>query len=142
MAASVAGLYGRRRYLWKRVIARPMKDSIEARGTIVDVFTNSMFDGALETGQRVPVHLSGGLGIRNIRIVKSDSIMVEISTHDVTAAALYADSDTGPSDRRWFFYRKTSIHRSQERERSPVLSESFMTAIRAFRGGSTPKAAR
>jgi translation initiation factor IF-1 len=60
------------------------EDSIELRGTIVDVLPNSLFRVEIETGQQVLAHLSGKLRIHYIRIVKGDTVMVEMSPYDLT----------------------------------------------------------
>ncbi len=60
------------------------EDSIELTGKIVDVLPSGMFKVDLETGQNILAHLSGKLRIRHIRIVKGDSVTVEISPYDLT----------------------------------------------------------
>ncbi len=60
------------------------EEAIEVRGTVVDVLPNSMFKVDIETGQQVLAHLSGKLRVRYIKIVKGDSVMVEMSPYDLT----------------------------------------------------------
>ncbi len=60
------------------------EDSIEITGRITDVLPSGMFKVDLETGQSVLAHLSGKLRIRHIRIVKGDSVTVEMSVYDLT----------------------------------------------------------
>jgi translation initiation factor IF-1 len=62
----------------------PKEESIEVQGTIVDVLPNSMFRVSLETGQFVLAHLAGRLRVRYIKIVKGDSVIVELSPYDLT----------------------------------------------------------
>lgn len=62
----------------------PKEDSIEIRGKIIEVLPNGMFRAELETGQKILVHLSGRLRVRHIKIVKGDSVTVEMSPYDLT----------------------------------------------------------
>jgi translation initiation factor IF-1 len=60
------------------------EDSIEVKGTITDVLPNGMFRVQIETGQKVLAHLAGKLRVRYIKIVKGDSVSVEMSPYDLT----------------------------------------------------------
>ncbi len=79
-----SGFLRRTRYTWKGVIVMPKEDALEVSGKVTDVLPNSMFTVELETGQRVLAHLSGRLRVRYIKIVKGDSVLVELSTYDLT----------------------------------------------------------
>ncbi len=60
------------------------EDAIEVKGTIREVLPNGMFRVEIETGQIVLAHLSGKLRVRYIRIVKGDSVTVEMSPYDLS----------------------------------------------------------
>ncbi len=62
----------------------PKEESIEIQGKIVDVLPSSLFRVEIETGQTILAHLSGKLRIRYIKVVKGDSVMVELSPYDLT----------------------------------------------------------
>lgn len=66
----------------KLIVAK--EDSIEISGRIIDVLPSGMFRVDLETGRKILAHLSGRLRIRHIRIVKGDSVIVEMSPYDLT----------------------------------------------------------
>ncbi len=68
----------------------PKEEAIEIRGTVTDVLPNSMFRVETETGQMVLAHLSGRLRVRYIRIVKGDTVIIEMSPYDITRGRITA----------------------------------------------------
>jgi len=63
---------------------KPKADAIEMDGTVVDPLPNAMFKVRLENGHEVLAHVAGKLRLNNIRILKGDRVMVELSPYDLT----------------------------------------------------------
>ncbi|MBU6333674.1 MAG: translation initiation factor IF-1 [Chloroflexi bacterium] len=60
------------------------KDVIEMEGTITEPLPNTMFRVQLENGHEVLAHISGRMRMNNIRILKGDRVLVELSPYDLT----------------------------------------------------------
>jgi translation initiation factor IF-1 len=63
---------------------KPKADAIEMDGMVVDPLPNAMFKVRLENGHEVLAHVAGKLRLNNIRILKGDRVMVELSPYDLT----------------------------------------------------------
>ena len=60
------------------------KDVIEVEGVITEPLPNAMFKVALDNGLEVLAHISGRMRMNYIRILKGDSVLVELSPYDPT----------------------------------------------------------
>lgn len=60
------------------------EESIEVRGRIIEVLPNGMFRVEIEAGHKIFAYLSGKMRIHFIKIVKGDSVIVELSPYDLT----------------------------------------------------------
>lgn len=61
-----------------------MGNSIEAKGTVLNVLPNARFKVKLENGHVILAHLSGKLRLNYIRIMEGDAVTVELSPYDLT----------------------------------------------------------
>lgn len=59
-------------------------DTIEMKATVVDALPNALFKVELENKAVVIGHLSGRMRTNNIRVLKGDTVKVQISPYDVT----------------------------------------------------------
>jgi translation initiation factor IF-1 len=59
-------------------------DFIEVKGSIKEVLPNGLFRVEIETGQIILAHIAGRLRVRSVKIVKGDTVLVEISPYDLT----------------------------------------------------------
>ncbi len=60
------------------------KDKIEVEGKVIECLPNAMFRVELPNGHRVLAHLSGRMRIHYIKILPSDTVLVELSPYDLT----------------------------------------------------------
>ena len=61
------------------------KDNIiEMEGKVLEVLPNTQFIVQLENEHQVLAHVSGKIGMNNIRILPGDKVTVELSTYDLT----------------------------------------------------------
>lgn len=60
------------------------EDVIEMNGTVVDTLPNTMFRVELENGHTVTAHISGKMRKNYIRILRGDSVTVEMTPYDLT----------------------------------------------------------
>ncbi len=60
------------------------KDAIEVEGKVVELLPSAMFRVELVNGHRVLANVSGKMRLHFIRILPGDSVMVEMSTYDLT----------------------------------------------------------
>lgn len=59
------------------------QDSIEIEGVVVDLLPNAMFLVQLDEGHEVLAHISGKMRLHNIRVIKGDRVVVELSPYDL-----------------------------------------------------------
>lgn len=59
-------------------------DSITLKGTITDVYPGTKFEVTTENGHKVTCTLSGKLKINQIRVLKDDTVDIEVSAYDLT----------------------------------------------------------
>lgn len=59
-------------------------DVIELDGKVVEVLPNTMFKVELPNGKVILAHISGKLRMNYIRILKGDTVKVEMSPYDLT----------------------------------------------------------
>ncbi len=62
---------------------KPKQDTIEVDGEVVELLPNAMFLVRLDQGHDVLAHISGKMRINNIRVIKGDRVVVELSPYDL-----------------------------------------------------------
>lgn len=60
------------------------EDVIEMTGVVVDTLPNTTFKVELENGHTVICHISGKMRKNYIRILKGDSVVVELTPYDLS----------------------------------------------------------
>lgn len=61
----------------------PKQGGIEVDGVVVELLPNAMFIVRLDQGHDVLAHISGKMRIHNIRVIKGDRVVVELSPYDM-----------------------------------------------------------
>jgi translation initiation factor IF-1 len=62
---------------------KPKQDAIEVDGEVVELLPNAMFLVRLDQGHDVLAHISGKMRVNNIRVIKGDRVVVELSPYDL-----------------------------------------------------------
>lgn len=62
---------------------KPKQDAIEVEGEVVELLPNAMFLVRLDQGHHVLAHISGKMRVNNIRVIKGDRVVVELSPYDL-----------------------------------------------------------
>jgi translation initiation factor IF-1 len=62
---------------------KPKQDAIEVDGEVVELLPNAMFLVRLDQGHMVLAHISGKMRVNNIRVIKGDRVVVELSPYDL-----------------------------------------------------------
>lgn len=60
------------------------EEVIEVRGVVLETLPNTMFKVELENGHVILAHISGKMRKNFIKILKGDSVTIEISPYDLT----------------------------------------------------------
>jgi translation initiation factor IF-1 len=60
------------------------EDQIEMEGTVVETLPNTMFRVKLENGHVVTAHISGKMRKHYIRILRGDTVKVELTPYDLS----------------------------------------------------------
>jgi len=60
------------------------EEAIEVQGTVLEILPNAMFRVELENGHTVLAHISGKMRMHFIKILKGDTVTVELSPYDLT----------------------------------------------------------
>jgi translation initiation factor IF-1 len=63
---------------------KPKLDTIEVEGVVTELLPNAAFIVALDQGHSVLAHISGKMRLHNIRVIKGDRVVVELSPYDLT----------------------------------------------------------
>ena len=63
---------------------KPKSDAIEVEGVVSELLPNATFLVQVENGHQVMAHVSGKMRMHNIRVVKGDHVLVELSPYDLT----------------------------------------------------------
>lgn len=63
---------------------KPKNDAIEVEGVVAELLPNATFLVQVENGHQVMAHVSGKMRMHNIRVVKGDHVIVELSPYDLT----------------------------------------------------------
>ncbi|HEY5789941.1 MAG TPA: translation initiation factor IF-1 [Gammaproteobacteria bacterium] len=64
------------------------EDQIEMEGTVMETLPNTMFRVKLENGHVVTAHISGKMRKHYIRILRGDTVKVEMTPYDLTKARI------------------------------------------------------
>ena len=59
-------------------------DVIEVEATVLETLPNAMFKVELENGAVIMAHVSGKIRMNYIRILPGDTVVLELSTYDLT----------------------------------------------------------
>lgn len=62
---------------------KPKQDAIEVDGEVVELLPNAMFLVRIDQGHEVLAHISGKMRVNNIRVIKGDRVVVELSPYDL-----------------------------------------------------------
>jgi len=65
-------------------LPKPKNDMIEVEGVVAELLPNATFLVQVENGHQVMAHVSGKMRMHNIRVVKGDHVIVELSPYDLT----------------------------------------------------------
>lgn len=60
------------------------QDTIEVQGKVVEVIPGGKYKVLLENGHTVEAHVSGKIRVHHIRILKGDTVTLEMSPYDLT----------------------------------------------------------
>jgi translation initiation factor IF-1 len=63
---------------------KPKSDAIEVEGVVAELLPNATFLVQIDSGHQVMAHVSGKMRMNNIRVVKGDRVIVELSPYDLT----------------------------------------------------------
>ena len=61
----------------------PKEDQLKLMGKVLDTLPNTTFKVELENGHVIVAHISGKMRKHYIRILKGDTVEVEMSTYDI-----------------------------------------------------------
>lgn len=62
---------------------KPKQDAIEVEGEVIELLPSAMFLVRLDQGHDVLAHISGKMRLHNIRVIKGDRVVVELSPYDL-----------------------------------------------------------
>lgn len=60
------------------------QDTIEVQGKVIEVIPGGKYKVQLENGHTVEAHVSGKIRMNYIRILKGDTVTMEMSPYDLT----------------------------------------------------------
>ena len=60
------------------------EEHIEMEGTVIDTMPNTTFKVRLENGHEVVAHISGKMRKHYIRILRGDTVTVQLTPYDLT----------------------------------------------------------
>lgn len=63
---------------------KPAQGAVEVEGEVIDTLPNATFLVRLDQGHQVLAHISGKMRLNNIRVIKGDRVVVELSPYDLT----------------------------------------------------------
>lgn len=63
---------------------KPAQGAVEVEGEVIDTLPNATFLVRLDQGHQVLAHISGKMRLNNIRVIKGDRVVVELSPYDRT----------------------------------------------------------
>ena len=59
-------------------------ETIELEGVVIEPLPSATFRVQLDNGPQVLAHISGKMRLNNIRVIKGDRVLVELSPYDLT----------------------------------------------------------
>jgi translation initiation factor IF-1 len=62
---------------------KPKQDAIEVEGVVVELLPNATFLVRLDEAHDILAHISGKMRLHNIRVIKGDRVVVELSPYDL-----------------------------------------------------------
>ena len=62
----------------------PKSENIEMKGTVIETLPNTMFRIELENKHQILAHISGKMRMHYIKILKGDTVTVEMTPFDLT----------------------------------------------------------
>jgi translation initiation factor IF-1 len=65
-------------------MAAAKHDALEVEGVVVEPLPNATFRVRLDQGYDILAHISGKMRLNNIRVIKGDRVVVELSPYDLT----------------------------------------------------------
>tara|TARA_B100000214_G_C23654218_1_gene484368 strand:+ start:382 stop:597 length:216 start_codon:yes stop_codon:yes gene_type:complete len=60
------------------------QDTLEFKGTVIDLLPNAMFRVKLENDHIITAHTAGKLRKNRIRVLQGDKVTVEVTPYDLT----------------------------------------------------------
>ena len=60
------------------------QDTLEFKGTVIDLLPNAMFRVKLENDRIITAHTAGKLRKNRIRVLQGDNVTVEVTPYDLT----------------------------------------------------------
>ena len=60
------------------------QDTLEFKGTVIDLLPNAMFRVKLENAHIITAHTAGKLRKNRIRVLQGDTVKVNVSPYDLT----------------------------------------------------------
>jgi len=60
------------------------QDTLEFKGTVIDLLPNAMFRVKLENDHVITAHTAGKLRKNRIRVLQGDNVTVEVTPYDLT----------------------------------------------------------
>ena len=60
------------------------QDTLEFKGTVIDLLPNAMFRVKLENDHIITAHTAGKLRKNRIRVLQGDNVTVEVTPYDLT----------------------------------------------------------
>ena len=60
------------------------QDTLEFKGTVIDLLPNAMFRVKLENNHIITAHTAGKLRKNRIRVLQGDNVTVEVTPYDLT----------------------------------------------------------
>ena len=60
------------------------QDTLEFKGTVIDLLPNAMFRVKLENDHIITAHTAGILRKNRIRVLQGDNVTVEVTPYDLT----------------------------------------------------------
>ena len=60
------------------------EDTIEVEGKVLEIIPGGKFKVQIENGHSIEAHVSGKMRMHYIRILAGDTVMLELSTYDLT----------------------------------------------------------
>ena len=60
------------------------EDTIEVEGKVLEIIPGGKFKTQLSNGHIIEAHVSGKMRVNNIRMIRGDTVVIELSPYDLT----------------------------------------------------------